>query len=238
MARPERPRQTGFRPYPPTGPPPRSGGTGRAAGVGRDAARTLRCVRSEAAIGIFGGTFDPPHVGHVVAATAARHHLGLDHVLLTVANRPWQKVGTRTVTPAADRLALVDALVEGVPGLEASAIEIERGGDSYTADTIAEVLRDHPGGRAFVIVGSDAAAGIATWKRAEEVRAGATIVIVDRAGVASAPLPAGWTFERVAIPRVDISSTDIRRRVASGAPIDGLVPPAVRSVIEARGLYR
>ena len=189
-------------------------------------------------IGIFGGTFDPPHVGHVVAAAAARHHLGLDHVLLTVANRPWQKVATRAVTPAEDRLALVEALVEGVAGMRASALEIERGGDSYTADTIADVGRDRPGSRAFVIVGSDAAAGIDTWKRADEVRESATIVVVERPGVASPPLPTGWTFERVDIPRLDVSSTDLRRRVAAGEPIDGLVPPAVRSVIESRGLYR
>ena len=195
-------------------------------------------MRREVGIGIFGGTFDPPHVGHVVAAAAARHHLGLDHVLLTVANRPWQKVGTRAVTPAADRLALVEALVEGVAGMTASAIEIERGGDSYTADTIADVLRDRSGAHAFVIVGSDAAAGIETWKRADEVRETATIVVVDRPGVASRPLPGGWAFERVDIPRLDVSSTDVRRRVAAGEPIDGLVPPAVRSVIEARGLYR
>jgi nicotinate-nucleotide adenylyltransferase len=195
-------------------------------------------VRSEVGIGIFGGTFDPPHVGHVVAATVARHELGLEEVLLTVANRPWQKVATRAVTPAADRLALVEALVEGVDGIEASAVEIDRGGDSYTADTIADVLAARPGGHAFVIVGSDAAAGIETWKRADEVRDAATIVLVDRPGVASPPLPTGWTFVRVDIPRLDVSSTDIRRRIGAGEPVDGLVPPGVRSVIAARGLYR
>jgi len=189
-------------------------------------------------IGIFGGTFDPPHVGHVVAAAITRHHLGLEQVLLTVANRPWQKVGTRAVTPAADRLALVEALVDGIDGLEASSIEIERGGDSYTADTIAEVHRRHGERRAFVIVGSDAAAGLPTWKRADEVRDAATIVLVDRPGVPSPPLPDGWSFVRVDIPRLDVSSTDIRARVGRGEPIDGLVPRGVRSVIEARGLYR
>jgi nicotinate-nucleotide adenylyltransferase len=195
-------------------------------------------VGSEVGIGIFGGTFDPPHVGHVVAAATARHRLGLDRVLLTVANRPWQKVGTRAITSAADRLALVGALVEGVVGLEVSTIEFARGGDSYTADTVADVRRVHDGATAYVIVGSDAAAGLGSWKRADEVRDAATIVLVDRPGIESQPLPSGWTFVRVDIPRLDISSTDIRRRVEAGEPIDGLVPPGVRSVIAERGLYR
>ncbi len=194
-------------------------------------------MRNEEGIGIFGGTFDPPHVGHVVAAVAARHQLGLDEVLLTVANRPWQKVGARAISPASDRLALVEALVDGIDGLTASAIEIERGGDSYTADTIATVRRG--GAReVHVIVGSDAAAGVESWGRADEVRCTATLVVVDRPGVASPAVPAGWTFERIAIPRLDVSSTDIRRRVAAGEPVDGLVPPQVRSVIESLGLYR
>ena len=195
-------------------------------------------MRSGAGIGIFGGTFDPPHVGHVVAAVTARYALGFDEVLLTVANRPWQKVASRPITPAADRLAMVQALVDGIDGLAASAIEIERGGDSYTADTIAELRSGAPGLAVSVIVGSDAAAAMTTWTRAEEVRATATLVVVDRPGAAAPDVPAGWTFERVDIPRLDISSTDIRRRVAAGEPIDGLVPPGVRSVISARGLYR
>jgi len=189
-------------------------------------------------IGIFGGTFDPPHVGHVVAAVAARHELGLDQVLLTVANRPWQKVGSRAISSAADRLALVEALVDGIGGLGASAIEIHRGGDSYTADTIAELRAEAPDRQVHVIVGSDAAAALPSWARADEVRATASLVLVDRPGVPGPATPDGWTFARVDIPRLDISSTDIRRRVAAGEPIDGLVPPRVRSVIEARGLYR
>ena len=206
--------------------------------MARARARTLRDVRSEVGIGIFGGTFDPPPVGHVVAAAAARHRLGLDRVLLTVANRPWQKVGTRPITAAADRLSLVAALVEGVEGLEVSALEIERGGDSYTADTIAEVRDRHDGAPVHVVVGTDAAAGIETWSRADEIRDTATVVLVERPGVASPPLPVGWSFVRVDIPRLDISSTDIRRRVGAGEPIDGLVPPGVRSVIADLGLYR
>ncbi|HEX7167817.1 MAG TPA: adenylyltransferase/cytidyltransferase family protein, partial [Acidimicrobiales bacterium] len=88
-------------------------------------------------IGVLGGTFDPVHIAHLVSAVNVRAALGLDRVLLVVANEPWQKVGTRPISPAADRLAMVEAAVAGVDGVEASAIEIARGGPSYTADTIA-----------------------------------------------------------------------------------------------------
>ncbi|MGK2928931.1 MAG: nicotinate-nicotinamide nucleotide adenylyltransferase, partial [Acidimicrobiales bacterium] len=84
-------------------------------------------------IGVFGGTFDPPHVGHLVTAVNVRHALDLDRLLLVVANEPWQKVGSRPISAAADRLAMVEAAVAGVSGLEACAIEIERGGPSFTA---------------------------------------------------------------------------------------------------------
>src|SRR5688572_4243255 len=94
-------------------------------------------------IGVFGGTFDPPHVGHLVTAVNVRHELQLDVVLLVVANDPWQKSGDRRVTPAADRLAMVEAAVGEVEGLEVSDIEVRRGGTSYTADTLAALADLH-----------------------------------------------------------------------------------------------
>ena len=108
-------------------------------------------------VGIFGGTFDPPHVGHLVTAVDVRHELRLDRVLLVVSNTPWQKVGSRPITPAADRLAMVEAAVAGVEGLEASAVEIDAGGLSYTADTLATLLAKDPDLELFVILGADAA---------------------------------------------------------------------------------
>ena len=119
-------------------------------------------------IGIFGGTFDPIHVGHLVAAVNAHHDLGLDRVVLMVANVPWQKAGARKVTPAEDRFDMVRAAVGEVPGLEASRLEIDRGGPSYTADTIAELAALHPGAELFVIVGWDVSAELArgsAWTR-------------------------------------------------------------------------
>src|SRR5206468_2026144 len=95
-------------------------------------------------LGIFGGTFDPPHVGHLAAAVNVRHELQLDRVLLVVNNEPWQKVGSREISPAVDRLAMVAAAVGAVEGLEASSIELEAGGPSYTADTLAALRGEDP----------------------------------------------------------------------------------------------
>lgn len=193
--------------------------------------------RSGPRLGIFGGTFDPPHVGHLAAAVNARHDLGLDRVLLVVANVPWQKVGERPVSAAGARLELVRLAVGDVEGVEASDLEIRRGGESYTADTVAELLDEDPSRDLFVIVGSDAAEGLPTWERVEEVRARATVVVVDRPGGSWGP-PPGWEVRRVEVPRLEISSTDLRQRVVDGRPLDYLVPAAVVSGIERLGLYR
>ena len=120
-------------------------------------------------IGLFGGTFDPVHVGHLVTAVNVRHALDLDRVILMVANVPWQKEGQRWITPAADRLAMVEAAVRGVDGLEAGRWEIDHGGPSYTADTVTALLADDPRAEIFTIVGDDAASGITTWERFEDV---------------------------------------------------------------------
>lgn len=189
-------------------------------------------------LGLLGGTFDPPHVGHLVAAVWSREALSLDEIWLIVAHEPWQKVGIRTVTPAADRLAMAQALVADVPGVEVSTIELDRGGASYTADTLRELRALDADRELFVLLGTDAAANVVTWERADEVRRDAVMVLVERPGAAGPAVPEGWTFERVEIPRLDISSTDLRERLSQGKPVHGLLPAAVSSVIEARDLYR
>ena len=188
-------------------------------------------------VGVFGGTFDPVHVGHLVAAVEARRALDLDRVLLIVAGDPWQKRGNVTA-PAADRLAMVEAAVAGIDGLEASDLEVRRTGPSYTADTLASLAQE--GRSLFLIVGADVAASIHTWTGVERIPALATLAIVDRAGVPPAPDPAGsgWKVERLAIPRLEISSTDLRGRAARGWPLDGLVPPGAIRVLRERSLYR
>jgi len=187
--------------------------------------------------GVLGGTFDPPHIGHLLAAVNVRHALQLDEVLLVVAHDPWQKTAQRPVTPAEDRLALVTAAVEGLEGLVASDIELRRGGPSYMVDTLAELAAADPQGERFLIVGSDAAAGLLTWDRAEQLPELATIVLVDRPGILCDAPPAGWPLRRVEIPRVEVASTDLRQRVADGRPLDLLVPAEVWSVIRDRRLY-
>jgi len=186
-------------------------------------------------LGVFGGTFDPVHVAHVVVATETRSQLSLDRVLLVVAGDPWQKRG-RVVASAADRLALVEAAVDGVDGVEVSAVEVERGAPSVTADTLETLTCDDR--ELYLVLGADAVANMGTWRRLEETRHLATVVVVERAGDAhSEPPGEGWKVERVSIPRLDIASTDLRERLRDGRPIDGLVPPAVVRTIHERGIY-
>ena len=191
----------------------------------------------EERLGVFGGTFDPIHVAHVVSAVEARRALALDRVVLVPAGDPWQKRGSVNAT-AADRLAMVEAAVEGIAGLEVSTMEVDRDGPSYTYQTLEALSR--PGRGLFLIVGADVAATMHSWVGVENLPGLATLVVVDRAGEQSPPhsLPVGWACERVAIPRLDVSSTDLRARAARGWPLDGLVPPGAVRVIRQRGLYR
>lgn len=188
-------------------------------------------------IGIFGGTFDPIHNGHLVAAVNARHDLQLDRVLIIPANVPWQKVGQRVVSPAADRLAVVQAAVADVEGLEASDIEIRRGGPSYTADTVNELHALHPGAHLFLILGADAVAGLATWERVEVVRERVTLAVVNRPRSGAVALAPGWDMVTVEIPALDLSSTDLRARAAAGRPLDFLLPAGAIRCLRERGLY-
>jgi nicotinate-nucleotide adenylyltransferase len=187
-------------------------------------------------IGVFGGTFDPPHVGHLVTAVNVGYALRLDRVLLMVANVPWQKVGTRSITPADDRLAMVRAAVADVTRLEAGDHEITAGGESYTADTLARLAAEHPDAVLYTIVGDDAAANIRTWERVDEVLALSRLVVVDRPGNKVA-LDESIDWIHVEVPRLEVSSTDLRERCADGRPLDYLVTDPVLDVIRARGLY-
>jgi nicotinate-nucleotide adenylyltransferase len=191
---------------------------------------------SSARLGLFGGTFDPPHVGHLVTAVNVLHALELDQVILMVNNVPWQKEGTRQITPAADRLAMVVAAVDDVPGLVAGSTEIGHGGNSYTADTLLALRVEHPEAEFFTIVGDDAAAGLHSWTRSDEVVAASYLVVVDRPGD-PVDLPDDIDWIRVEVPRLEVSSTDLRRRFSDGRPLDYLVTEPVLDVIEQRGLY-
>jgi nicotinate-nucleotide adenylyltransferase len=132
----------------------------------------------------------------------------------------------------------VEAAVGDVAGLEASAVEIERGGISYTADTLAQLHADGADRELFLVLGSDTAAGLPTWERVGEVRRHCTVVVVVRPGSEQGVPPPGWSWQRVETPRLEVSSTDLRARVLDGRPLDYLLPPAVIECIDARRLYR
>jgi len=187
-------------------------------------------------VGLFGGTFDPPHVGHMVTAVNVRHALRLDLVILMVANVPWQKEGTRFITPAVDRLAMVEAAAADVPGLVAGRLEIDTGGNSYTADTLEMLAQEYVGAELFTIVGDDAAAGLRTWTRSDEVVARSQLVVIDRPGEA-VELPDAIDWIRVEVPRLEVSSTDLRARFTDGRPLDYLVTQPVLDVIDSRSLF-
>jgi nicotinate-nucleotide adenylyltransferase len=193
-------------------------------------------------LGLLGGTFDPPHVGHVAAAVRARQALSLDRVLLVVANDPWQKSPLRDVTDAADRLALVEAAAEGVEGIEASRIELDRGGPSYTIDTVEQLLAEAeaagaPAPEISVIVGADIVPTLGTWHRAADLARLVTLVVVARPHADPPAAPDGWRSEVVSGLDVDVSSSEIRERLALGLPVGEMVPEAVGHCIRRRGLY-
>lgn len=187
-------------------------------------------------IGVFGGTFDPPHVGHLVTAVNVAHELQLDRVILMVNNVPWQKVGAREITAAADRFAMVEAAVADVPRLVAGELEIELGGESFTADTLAALSERFPDAEWYVILGDDAAASIHSWERAAEVIANSRLVVVERPGQAT-ELDDSIDWIRVEVPRLEVSSTDLRDRWAVGRPLDYLVTEDVLRIVNERGLY-
>ncbi len=190
-------------------------------------------------IGILGGTFDPIHIGHLVAAVNAKAAKQLDRVLLVVSNLPWQKIPNRHITKAEQRYELVSAVCEDIDGIEASRIEIDRGGLSYTADTLEYLKKTMPDNKLFVIIGSDVACEFNSWERGERVRELAELIIVSRPGsnFDLDTLPPGLPVSVVNVPLLDISSTDLRERVAKKRPLDYLVPSAAIECIEKLGLY-
>ena len=152
-----------------------------------------------------------------------------------VANEPWQKEGTRSVTPAEDRFAMVEAAVPATrPG--ARRMEIDRGGPSYTVDTVDEL---HDGIRAaelFVVVGADVVADLPTWRGPSELAASVTLVVVDRPGAGRVEPPPGWRAVSVPVPPFDVSSTELRSRLEAGEPVSGLVPGVVIRCIPAESV--
>lgn len=208
-----------------------------------------RAPTDRSAVGILGGTFDPIHLGHLALARAARSSLGLDEILFVPAALPPHKLG-RPISPASDRLAMVELAVEGEPATAVSTIELDRPGPSYTFDTVRELLdraerADQPVD-VTVILSAESFADLPEWHSADRLVALATIAVAPRPGH---PLPEPTALAdrlpglvgRLAVVHgtlPDISASKIRARVAAGRPIDHLVPPRVAAYIEEHHLYR
>ena len=189
-------------------------------------------------IGIFGGTFDPVHVGHLVVAATVHHALALDETHVVVAADPWQK-DPPPIAPAAERLAAVRDAVRDmdVPGIQADEREVDRGGPTYTVDTVEEILAADPSAEMFLVVGYDAAKHLDSWHRVGELRALVTLVVVNRPRFDEVVDVPGWKVEVVDIPSIDVSSSMVRERLAAGLPVDGLVPAAAMRVVRKNARY-
>ena len=186
-------------------------------------------------VGLFGGSFDPIHHGHLIAGRAVAETLGLDELRFMPAGEQPFKRG-RHVASARERAAMVALAVAGEPGLAVERCEVDRPGPSYTVDTLRELRRREPGQDFTLVVGADASRELNQWREAEALPALARIVAVARPG---APRPDSSLVERVVeVPAVDVSATQIRRRVAEGRSIRYLVPDAVAEFIATHGLYR
>jgi len=198
-------------------------------------------------VGILGGTFDPVHLGHLLLAQTVREQCGLDRVLLMPCCTPPHKAcGTQATAEA--RLAMVRLAVADDPALGVCTLEFERGGISYAVDTLRAFRARQPDAEPFFIMGMDSLRELHLWHRVEELLTLCAFVIVERPGVdrplapGDLELPFPWPerlLGQVIRGRLcDISSREIRRRIASGLPIRYLVPPAVEAFIRERGLYR
>jgi nicotinate-nucleotide adenylyltransferase len=190
-------------------------------------------------IGILGGTFDPVHLGHLLLAECAREELSLDEVLLVPAREPWRK-SHRAITAAEHRLAMLELAIAGNDGFGISDIELRRPGPTYTADTLEALAGERLDDEFYFIVGADALADLPQWHEPQRVVAHALLAVAPRAGLDAEVALAGMEdrVRRFNAPRIEISSTEIRARVAAGRSIRYQVPHAVAAYIASHGLYR
>ena len=188
-------------------------------------------------LGVFGGTFDPIHTGHLILAEVAREQLQLERVLFVPAGDPWRKAD-RDITPAAVRLEMVRLAVADNPGFVVDDCEVVREGPSYTVDTLQHLHRRAPEDELFLILGGDALADLPNWRDPAGIAVEAKIAVVPREGVGMPwlPFPAS-RLQRVEMPYIGISSTAVRRRSQRGLSIRYLVPPIVEAYIREKGLY-
>lgn len=186
--------------------------------------------------GVFGGTFDPPHIGHLLAATYAREQFALERVVFIPAGQPYRKAD-RAVSEARHRVAMTALALAGHAGFELDLREVAREGPSYTVDTVRE-LREEGITDVILIFGSDAVEDMPNWKEPEALFELARVAVAPKG---CGPVPThfrGRPLLTIEMPRLEVSSTLVRERVRTGRPIAHLVPPSVEAYIAQHGLYR
>ncbi len=187
-------------------------------------------------LGILGGSFDPPHLGHLIPAIDAGESLGLDGIRFVPAWEQPFKIG-RAAASGTHRLAMAERLLRGIPGFAVDRSEMDRGGLSYTVDTVAQMAAAHPTAELVLLLGADAYALFEQWREPERIRALASIAVLQRGDGTAPPLVAG-PVQVLKTRRVDISSTELRARVADGRTIRGFTPDAVADYVAEHRLYR
>ena len=195
-------------------------------------------------LGLFGGTFDPIHLGHLLLAESCREACALDRIWFVVAGAPPHKPGNRT--SVADRLEMVRIATAGHPAFEVSELETSRPGPHYSVETLEEVHRQRPEDELFFLIGADSLVDLPHWRQPERIVALATVVVADRpVSTIAQPMsphwpnlgPAARPFQMVKIPPIGIASNDLRQRLAEGRSIRYQVPRGVEAYIDAHGLY-
>ena len=198
-------------------------------------------------IGVFGGTFDPPHIGHTSAALAAMDKLELDFVLMVVANDPWQKtdqnetfseVANSVISASHDRYEMLKRALIGQDTLIADDMEITRGGRTYTIDTVSELDDRFPDSDFFLLIGADVAKDFDSWHEPEEICEKVNVIVLSRPGTDQGEIDANWNFTFLDIPAIDVSAEEIRLRVLKGESLEGMVSSSVEEYILSVGLYR
>lgn len=199
-------------------------------------------------LGVFGGTFDPVHYGHLLLAECCREQCALDQVWFVPADVPPHKQ-QRTLTPGRQRVEMLELAIGGHPAFAVSRLELERGGVSYTVDTLRELHREDPSRELFLLLGADSLADLPDWREPRAICELATLAVVGRSGSAAADIAAAkardsWQtlgparLQAVDMPHIELSSSELRERAARGASLRYRTPRAVEKYIEAAHLYR
>ncbi len=188
-------------------------------------------------IGVFGGTFDPIHNAHMRIAKAARQQAQLDKVLFVVAAQPPHKSGKALGASSEDRYAMVEAALAEEPGLEASRVELDREGPSYTAETLEILQQQYPDATLFLIIGLDSLADLPQWRAPDTILGRAHLLVAPRPGSFEIPERIEGAYTMLNIEPVDMSSTEVRNRAAQAKPYEELLPPPVRKYVKKHGTY-